>query len=81
MNNVEVHLESAVQEITKDGVKIKNKEGEEIFIEADTVIMSVGYNPKAIPETNRKVHLVGDCNQVGNLRTVTWRAWDVGMKI
>ncbi|MBP8978948.1 FAD-dependent oxidoreductase [Candidatus Dojkabacteria bacterium] len=81
LNNVEVHLESAVQEITKEGVKIKNKDGEEIFIEADTVIMSVGYNPKTIPETNRKVHLVGDCNEVGNLRTVTWRAWDVGMKI
>ena len=81
LNNVDVHLEASVQEITKDGVAIKNKDGEEIFIEADTVIMSIGYNPKTIPETKRKIHLVGDCHEVGNLRTVTWRAWDVGMKI
>ena len=30
---------------------------------------------------NQKVHLVGDCNQVGNLRTVIWRSWDIAMKL
>ena len=27
------------------------------------------------------VYLVGDCNKVGNLRHVIWRAWDIAMKL
>ena len=34
------------------------------------------YYPKA-----KNVHIVGDANKVGNLRTVIWGAWDVCMKI
>ena len=30
---------------------------------------------------SKHIHLVGDCNAVGNLRTVIWGAWDVCMKI
>ena len=29
--------------------------------------MSIGYNPKTIPETKRKIHLVGDCHEVETL--------------
>lgn len=29
----------------------------------------------------QNVHLVGDADHVGNLRTVIWRAWDVAMKL
>ena len=30
---------------------------------------------------NKDAYLVGDCNGVGNLRTVIWRAYEVAMKI
>ena len=30
---------------------------------------------------NPPVYLVGDCNKVGNLRHVIWRAWDIAMKL
>jgi len=79
-----IYLESSVAEIRPNGVTVKDKEGKEIEIEADNVIVSVGYvpNPITVPEKYEKpVHLVGDCEKVGNLRTVIWKAWDVCMKI
>lgn len=77
LNNVEVHFESGVKEITDKGVIITSKDGKEGLIECDNVISSIGYNPKPLA----KGKLVGDCLAVGNLRTVIWRAWDVAMKI
>ena len=44
-------------------------------------IMSVGYNPAPILEKSKHIHLIGDANKVGNLRTVIWGAWDVCMKL
>lgn len=80
LNKVEVHLETALTEITDKGVKIKDKNGVESEIEGDSVILSVGYVPAPV-STDKNVLLVGDCEKVGNLRTVIWRAWDVAMKL
>jgi len=79
LNNLEVHLETTVSEITETGVVIKEQDGKTLEIEADTVIMSVGYLPMPLTSAASHVHLVGDCNIIGNLRTVIWRAWDVAM--
>ena len=81
LNNVETHLETSVREITDSGVKCSTKDGAVFDIDADSVILSVGYIPTPITKRSKHVHLVGDCNEVGNLRTVIWRAWDVAMKI
>ena len=59
----------------------KDKEGKEFKIDADSVIMSVGYNPAPIAKNKGNVHVIGDAASVGNLRTVIWGAWDVAMKI
>ena len=48
-------------------------------IAADSVILSVGYNPA--PVATKGVHVIGDAKAVGNLRTVIWGAWDVAMKL
>ena len=79
LHNVETHLNTGLLEITDSGVVVKNNSGEIFNIDADSVILSVGYVPN--PIATKKVHLVGDCNKVGNLRTVIWNAWDVAMKI
>ncbi len=80
-NNVEVHLESTVKEITDKGVVIEDKNGKKTEINADSVITSVGYRPSPLKLEGIKAYNVGDCDKVGNLRTVIWRAWDVAMKI
>ncbi len=80
-NKVPVHLETALVEVHEDGVTVKSKDGETFRIDADNVIMSTGYKPAPIVKKQKRVHLVGDCAKVGNLRTVIWQAWDVAMRI
>ena len=79
LNKVPVHLESRTTEIRDNGVTIVDKEGKTTDIAADSVILSVGYKPA--PIATKGVHVIGDANKVGNLRTVIWQAWDVCMKI
>ena len=78
---VPVHLETGVTEITEGGVTVRHKDGSTERIEADSVIISVGYNPAPIAKRGGNVHIIGDAASVGNLRTVIWGAWDVCMKL
>ena len=78
-NKVPVHLETGVSEIRPDGVTVTHKDGSTEDIAADTVILSVGYNPA--PLATKGVHVIGDAQSVGNLRSVIWGAWDVCMKL
>ena len=80
-NKVPVHLETGVVEIGDDKVTVKDKEGNIFDIEADNVILSVGYNPAPAAPKSKHVHVIGDAAKVGNLRTVIWGAWDVCMKL
>lgn len=76
-----VYLETTLLEIKEDGVTVKDKEGKVFDLTGDSVIVSVGYEPAPLTSSAKHVHLVGDANGVGNLRTVIWRAWDVCMKL
>ena len=80
-NDIPVYLESFVSEIGKNYVIIMDKNGKQTKVDADNVIMAVGYNPAPLAKQSRHVHVVGDALKVGNLRTVIWRAWDVATKI
>ncbi len=80
-NNVPVHLETAVSEITADGVTVTHKDGTTETIPADSVILSVGYTPAPLTKKGSHIHVIGDAATVGNLRTVIWGAWDVCMKL
>ena len=82
-NNVPVYLETGVKEI-KDGVVLAaKKDGTMVEIPTDSVILSVGYKPAPLVEKgkNKNIHVIGDADKVGNLRTVIWQAWDVCMKL
>ena len=79
--NVPVYLESKVMEIKDDGVIIEDKNGKRTAIKADNVISAIGYNPNPLAKKGRHVHIVGDAQKIGNLRTVVWRAWEVAEKI
>ena len=80
-NKVPVYLETSLSEILDDKVVLKDKEGNTFEVNADSVILSVGYNPAPLAKKSRKVHVIGDASKVGNLRTVIWGAWDACMKI
>ena len=80
-NKVPVHLETSLCEIGEGKITVKGKDGNTFDIEADSVILSVGYNPAPLAPKGRRIHVIGDANKVGNLRSVIWGAWDVCMKI
>ena len=80
-NEVPVYLETGVSSIENGKVIAKAKDGSTFEIESDTVVLSVGYNPAPIAKKKAHVHIIGDADKVGNLRTVIWGAWDVCMKL
>ncbi len=80
-NMVPVYLETKTTEITATGVTVQTKDGKTETIPADSVILSVGYKPAPIAEKSKHVHVIGDAQKVGNLRTVICGAWDVAMKL
>ncbi len=80
-NKVPVHLETSLCEICEGAVRVREKDGREFEIPADSVILSVGYNPAPLFKRSRHVHVIGDADRVGNLRSVIWGAWDVCMKL
>ena len=78
---VPVYLETKLGEVTDSGIIAVDKSGKQFSIDADDVILSVGYVPTPLAEKSKHVHVIGDADKVGNLRTVIWGAWDVAMKI
>jgi len=80
-NKVPVHLETKLAEVHDDGVTVIDKNGMKFKIAADNVILCTGYRSAPLAEKAKHVHIVGDAEKVGNLRSVIWGAWDVCMKL
>ena len=78
---VPVHLETAVLEVKDGAVVCKDKDGKEFEIACDTVVSAAGYIPDPLAPKQANVQLVGDCHNVGNVRTVIWGAYEAAMKI
>ena len=81
LHKVPVYLETTLKEVKDGSILCTDKAGKEIEIPCDTAISSAGYIPNPIAEKSANVYLVGDCNAIGNLRSVVWRAFEVAMKI
>ena len=79
--NIDVYTSAQLKEITDDGIMVKT-DTKEMFIQADSVILSVGYdtyNPFNIEADN--IHVIGDAKKVGNLLTVIEQAYDVAYRL
>lgn len=73
--------ETKLKEVKEHSVICTDKTGKEIEIPCDSVIGSVGYLPNPLERKGKNIYLVGDCEQVGNLRSVVWGAYETAMKI
>ncbi len=80
-NKVPVYLETKTTQITDSSVTVMTKDGKTETIPADSVILSVGYKPAPVAQKSKHIHVIGDAQKVGSLRTVIWGAWDVAMKL
>ena len=84
LHKVPVYLETGLKEVKDGSIICKTKDGKEIEIECDIVISSAGYIPAPlIKDSDRtsNIDFIGDCKQIGNLRSVIWRAYEVAMRI
>jgi 2-enoate reductase len=81
LHKVPVYLETKVKAIDEKGLVATGKDGKDFHIDGDSVIMSVGYIPTPVAPKDKHVHLVGDCVNIGNLRSVIWGAYETAMKI
>ncbi|MBR2554485.1 MAG: FAD-dependent oxidoreductase [Aeriscardovia sp.] len=84
-HKVPVYVNATTREITDDSVVISTPDGDKT-IRADSVIMSVGYisDTKFTPDPKDKksnIHCIGDCDKVGNLKTVIKQAYDLAQEI
>ena len=79
--NVEIHLNSKVKEIKNNQAYIIDNNNKESIVSFDDIIVSIGYLPNPLVKKGKNIHLVGDALNVGNLRTVIWKAWEVAEKI
>ena len=78
---VPVYLSQRLAEVNGDGIVIVDKDGIKTRIPCDSVISSAGYIETPLAKNGGRVHLVGDCFRVGNLRSVIWRAYEAAMQI
>lgn len=81
LHEVPVYLETGLKQVGEGYVICSAKDGTEIKIDCDSVISSAGYLPAPLAPKAKHVHLIGDCKQVGNLRTVIWGAYETAMAI
>ena len=81
-HKVPTYLEHTIREIKDKTVVIASKDGKNVFeVEYDNIVNGIGFVPAPVGGKGKKIHRVGDCVTIGNLRTAIWRAWDVCMKI
>ena len=80
LHKVPVYLNTALKEVKDDSIICINN-NKEIEIKCESVISSAGYIPDPLSPKKKNVYLIGDCDKVGNLRTVIWKAYECAMKI
>lgn len=83
-NGIPVYLETGLEKVCDGYIVCKAKDGSLFQISCDSVISSAGYIPTPLIEkksAGKNVYFVGDCDRVGNLRTVIWQAYETAMRI
>lgn len=80
LHKVPVYLETRLKEVQEDKIICTDKSGKDFSIECESVISCAGYIPAPL-KGGKNVSYVGDCESVGNLRSVIWGAYEAAMKI
>ncbi len=86
LNDIKVRLETVCTAITENGIRVRDKDGEERFIEAGSVIISAGTVSEreerdSFMDVAFDVINIGDCASVGTIRTAMESGWDAAARI
>lgn len=80
LHKVPVYLETKLKEVQDGKIICTDKSGKDFAIECESVISCAGYIPAPL-KGGKNVTYVGDCESVGNLRSVIWGAYEAAMKV
>lgn len=85
-NNINIKTGACVQEIKNNSVDIRNENGKIQSIQADSVILAVGYLSETqlynkLRNQFANVHLIGDASKVRNIHYAIWDGYEVGRTI
>lgn len=80
------HTSSRCVAITETGVQIESPNGEISFIEADNIVLSVGFNPRkniarSFEDSAPDVFFIGDCKKVGTIFNAVHNGFDAASRI
>lgn len=80
-HKVPLYLLSRTKEITDNGVVIENADGV-TTIPADSFVSAVGFTSGSplYDKKNKHIHIIGDANEVTNLKAAIWGANDLALK-
>lgn len=80
LHKIPVYLETKLKEVQDGKIICTDKSGKDFAIECESVISCAGYIPAPL-KGGKNVTYVGDCESVGNLRSVIWGAYEAAMKV
>ena len=80
LHKVPVYLETKLKEVQDGRIICTDKSGKNFPVECESVISCAGYIPAPV-KGGKNVSYVGDCESIGNLRSVIWGAYEAAMKI
>lgn len=86
--NVKVVTNTKLEEITDEGIRTINTKLQWKNYEADTVVLALGMRPRKDKVSELRdllhqmqVHIIGDCNKIGNVYAASHSGFDVAAEI
>jgi 2,4-dienoyl-CoA reductase-like NADH-dependent reductase (Old Yellow Enzyme family)/thioredoxin reductase len=84
--NVKIMTESRLSKIENDGVTVVDKDGMQLFVEAEKVVLAIGTRPDntlydKIKSLGYEVHQIGDCLEPRNAKIAIFESAVLGRKI
>ncbi len=83
---IDVKCGSCITKASADGFVLLNKDGSEEILQADSLIVAIGYNSenalaKALKFEANDLRVIGDANRVKNIMYAIWDAYEVARNL
>ncbi len=85
-DRIEFILEARCKEITAQGLVYTDKNGEDVLLPCDSVVMAAGMRPNQaaameLYDPSYRLYLIGDCEKTANVQKAIRRAYSVAMTL
>lgn len=77
---VHIELNSTITRVDETTITYTKDGAEHTIRDADTLVFAVGYTPAPLPG-GEKIHRIGDCDKVGNLKDAISAAYELAKNL